>query len=193
MAVRLEVLDEFESGPSWGWGEVLLASRPTVYKKIRLTTHENIGYGNIHLGEEQMHTTASWLTLPDGPLWETWDEDRKSTALTGLAHLLRIVAPLFLMCARTDIRVHGVVRDPHFERPTLYLADSYPGGVGLAEAAWNLKDRLMDSAWEALNSCPCKTGCPACVGAQGTTLNAREATRQLLVVLKQARSREKTS
>lgn len=192
LAVRLEVLDEFESTDGWGWGEVLMASRPTVYKKIRLTTHENIGYGNIHLDEEQMHTTASWLTLPDGPLWETWDEDRKSTALAGLAHLLRIVSPLFLMCARTDIQVQGVVRDPHFERPTIYLADNYPGGVGLAEAAWNLRDRLMASAWEALDACPCKDGCPACVGTLRARHNAKEATRQLLVVLRQAFSREET-
>lgn len=191
LAVRLEVLDEFERTTGWGWGEVLLASRPTVYKKIRLATHENIGYGNIHLDEEQMHTTAAWLTLPDGPLWETWDEDRRSTALAGLAHLLRIVAPLFLMCARTDLQVQGVVRDPHFERPTVYLADNYPGGVGLAEAAWNLKDRLMASAWEALDACPCKEGCPACVGALGAKLNAKEATRQLLVALNRTCSREK--
>lgn len=185
LAVRLEVLDRFEDRENWGWGEVLLASRPTVYKKIRLNTHENIGYGNIHLGEEQMHTTAAWLQLPDGPLWETWDEDRRSTALSGLAHLLRIVAPLFLMCARTDLQVHGVVRDPHFERPTIYLADNYPGGVGLAEAAWNLKDRLMESAWEALDACPCREGCPACVGAPSSGLDAKLATRQLLVALKQ--------
>lgn len=94
------------------------------------------------------------------------------------------------MCARTDIQVQGVVRDPHFERPTIYLADNYPGGVGLAEAAWNLRDRLMTSAWEALDACPCKDGCPACVGALRSKLNAKEATRQLLVVLRQAFNRE---
>ncbi len=192
LAVRLEVLDSFESSEGWGWGEVLLASRPTVYKKIRLNTHENIGYGNIHLGEEQMHTTAAWLKLPDGPLWETWDEDRRSTALSGLAHLLRIVAPLFLMCARTDLQVQGVVRDPHFECPAVYLADNYPGGVGLAETAWNLKDRLMASAWEALDACPCKEGCPACVGAPGAGLDAKQVTRQLLVALRQPGQTEAT-
>ncbi|HAG23005.1 MAG TPA: ATP-dependent helicase, partial [Synergistaceae bacterium] len=36
MAVRFQVLDTFETQNQWGWGEVLLASRPTVYKKIRL-------------------------------------------------------------------------------------------------------------------------------------------------------------
>jgi DEAD/DEAH box helicase domain-containing protein len=32
MAVRFQVLDTFENQNQWGWGEVLLASRPTVYK-----------------------------------------------------------------------------------------------------------------------------------------------------------------
>lgn len=184
LAVRLEVLDEFDHAEPWGWGEVLFASRPTVYKKIRLSTQENVGYGHIHLDEEQMHTTGAWLTLPDSLSWESWGPDRKSSALAGLAHLLRATAPLFLMCERGDLQVHGMVRDPHFERPTLYLADNFPGGVGLAEAAFTLRKALLDSAWEALVSCPCEKGCPACVGALGSQIGSKEATRALLSSLR---------
>lgn len=184
LAVRLEVLDEFDHAEPWGWGEVLFASRPTVYKKIRLSTQENVGYGHIHLDEEQMHTTGAWLTLPDSLSWESWEPDRKSSALAGLAHLLRATAPLFLMCDRGDLQVHGMVRDPHFERPTLYLADNFPGGVGLAEAAFTLRKALLDSAWEALVSCPCEKGCPACVGALGSQIGSKEATRALLSSLR---------
>ncbi len=179
LAVRLEVIDEFESGPAWGWGEVLLAARPTVYKKIRLNTHENVGYGHIHLGEEQMHTTACRLCLPE-ELFSAWAEDEKSTALTGLAHLLRITAPLFLMCDRSDIQVHSLVKDPHFGRPTIYLVDNFPGGVGLAEGAWQSRERLLDSAREALLACPCDEGCPACVGTLGRGMRAKETTRRLV-------------
>lgn len=186
LAVRLEVLDEFESASDWGWGEVLLAARPTVYKKIRLNTHENIGYGHIHLGEEQMHTTACRLCLPEG-LFETWSEDERSTALTGLAHLLRITAPLFLMCDRSDIQVHSLVKDPHFGRPTIYLVDNFPGGVGLAEGAWQSREALLDSAREALLSCPCDEGCPACVGALGREMRAKERTRRLVEGLSRRR------
>jgi DEAD/DEAH box helicase domain-containing protein len=184
LAVRLEVLDEFDRDAAWGWGEVLLASRPTVYKKIRLSTQENVGYGHIHLDEEQMHTTGAWLTLPENLPWENWDSDRKSSALAGLSHLMRATAPLFLMCDRTDLQVHGMVRDPHFERPAIYFADNFPGGVGLAEAVYTLRNALLDSAWEALVSCPCERGCPACVGALGARIGAKEATRLLLSALR---------
>jgi DEAD/DEAH box helicase domain-containing protein len=183
MAVRFQVLDTFESENMWGWGEVLLASRPTVYKKIRLHTHENIGYGHIHLPEDQMHTTACWFALPAGVVWEGWSEDRRSSALTGLAHLMKGTAPLFLMCDRHDLRIHSMVRDPFLGGPAVYLADNYPGGVGLAEAAYGLRERLLLSAREALEGCPCEDGCPACVGAMGSQMNSKRDTRFLLDTL----------
>ena len=47
-------------------GEVMVSSIATLYKKLRLETHENIGWGKIHLPEIEMHTTAYWVALgPD--------------------------------------------------------------------------------------------------------------------------------
>jgi len=77
-----------------------------------------------------------------------------------------------------------MARDPHFERPAIYFADNFPGGVGLAEAVYTLRNALLDSAWEALVSCPCERGCPACVGALGARIGAKEATRLLLSALR---------
>jgi DEAD/DEAH box helicase domain-containing protein len=183
MAVRFQVLDTFETLNQWGWGEVLLASRPTVYKKIRLHTHENVGYGHIHLPEDQMHTTACWFSLPTGIVWEGWSEDRRSSALTGLAHLMRGTAPLFLMCDRHDLRIHSMVKDPFLGGAAVYLADNYPGGVGLAEAAFGIRDLLLKASAEALAGCPCEDGCPACVGALGSQMRSKRDTRFLLDTL----------
>jgi DEAD/DEAH box helicase domain-containing protein len=47
-------------------GEVHLVRRIAGYKKIRYYTHENIGYGNIDLPDQEMHTTAVWWQVnPD--------------------------------------------------------------------------------------------------------------------------------
>ena len=180
-ATRVEVLDVFDRTEPFGWGEVLVATRPTVYKKIKLMTHENVGYGHIHLGEEQMHTTAWWMTLPEDPAWEVWEEDRRGGAVEGLAHLLRGVAPLYLLCDRGDLIVQGRVKDPFLERPAVYLADNHPGGVGLAEGAFALGTRLLASAREVLETCRCERGCPACIGAPlASPWNPKEAVRFLL-------------
>ena len=45
-------------------GEVHVVSRVVGFKKIKFYTNENVGSGELDLPEQQMHTTAYWLTLP---------------------------------------------------------------------------------------------------------------------------------
>ncbi|MDR3331495.1 MAG: DEAD/DEAH box helicase [Synergistaceae bacterium] len=165
-ASRIEVLDETERAGDIGWGEVLLAVRPTIYKKIKLLTHENVGYGHIHLPEEQMHTTAFWINLPDASASASEDLTReKHETLSGLVNVVRSIAPLYLMCDRGDIIVKGHERDPHFRVPTLFVADNVPGGIGLAEALFDLGRDLFSACLDAILHCKCLYGCPACIGA----------------------------
>jgi ATP-dependent helicase YprA (DUF1998 family) len=49
-------------------------------------------------------------------------------------------------------------------RPTLFLFDRYPGGLGFVEQGFARIDELARSALEHLKSCPCESGCPSCVG-----------------------------
>ena len=146
---------------------MLLASRPTIYKKIKLLTHENVGYGNIHLPEEQMHTTAFWVTGPGGGQEEAKNAEAGGTpdSLSGLANLVRTIAPLFLMCDRVDIIVKAHERDPHFRSPAIFVADNVPGWIGLSEALFDLGPKLFEACLSALSNCKCKCGCPACIGA----------------------------
>ncbi len=55
-----------ESDPDAGryWGELLVTSRATSFKKIKLNTHENLGSVPLQLPEFQLHTTGYWLTFP---------------------------------------------------------------------------------------------------------------------------------
>src|SRR5690606_28728425 len=46
-----------------GAGDIKVLEKVTGYKKIKFFTHENAGYGDVHLPEIQMHTTSFWLTL----------------------------------------------------------------------------------------------------------------------------------
>jgi DEAD/DEAH box helicase domain-containing protein len=41
----------------------MVSSIATLYKKLRLETHENIGWGKIHLPEIELHTTSYWVAL----------------------------------------------------------------------------------------------------------------------------------
>ena len=84
--------------------------------------------------------------------------------LWGLAHLLRHLAPIFLMCDPRDLQAVAQVRSPFTERPTLFLYENQPGGVGMAPRLFEMHGRLMEAALEVVQSARCKAGCPGCVG-----------------------------
>ena len=104
LSVSLRVLDEFKSRGSCSFGEVLVSSLVTMFKKMKFDTHENLGYGEVNLPELEMHTTATWMTLPKG-LFEGLEPEDAQGAMAGIAYALSMLAPLYLMCATYDIHV----------------------------------------------------------------------------------------
>ncbi|GAB7386794.1 ATP-dependent helicase MrfA [Bacillaceae bacterium] len=167
IAVGLKVLeiDREEKGKvvSRSCGEVTVNARPTIFKKIRLHTHENIGSGPIHLPEEELHTTAYWLSFEPEAAQGFSTQDLQN-ALVGLANVFVHVAPLFLMCDPQDIRVVPQVKAVHSKKPTIFLYDRYPGGVGLSDRLYEMHEELLRQALTVLRGCGCASGCPSCVG-----------------------------
>jgi DEAD/DEAH box helicase domain-containing protein len=147
-------------------GEIGLVSKVTVYKKIKLGTHENVGSGRVHLPEMEMHTTSFWWEVPETAAGQLSARGLDlGDALKGLAHLLGCVAPVFVMADSADLHATAMIRSPFTDKPTLYLYDSVPGGAGFARKIWEQFDEICDAARRHLTACPCERGCPACVGA----------------------------
>jgi DEAD/DEAH box helicase domain-containing protein len=48
----------------------------------------------------------------------------------------------------------------------VFLYDRVPGGVGLAERLFEVREMLLGACLEAARVCPCEDGCPSCVGPQ---------------------------
>ncbi len=174
VAVDLRVLDEDATVADSGYGQVAVTYLATLFKKIRLHTHENIGWGKIRLPQDDLHTEAFWQTLPDA-LVAQWSKDDAEQALMGLGQLLTGVAPLLLMCDRGDLRLSVQVRSPHTGMPTVFLWERVPGGVGFSEQLLRERERLLTMAHELVLGCPCSNGCPGCVGpaAPGDATKAR--------------------
>jgi DEAD/DEAH box helicase domain-containing protein len=189
LAVRIRVIDEFDrrSGPKGfdlAHGEVLVSTLTSIYKKLTMYTHENVGWGKIHLPEQELQTTSFWCSLPERAI-AGWPKERVEIALAGLGNLLHGLAPLLLMCAPHDLGLAVEVRSPHTERPTIYLFDMTPGGIGFSERLFKSTDALFERAREHLASCGCGTGCPSCVGpAYALGNEVREAVADLLSLRK---------
>ncbi|MGE5506896.1 MAG: DEAD/DEAH box helicase [Chitinophagales bacterium] len=191
LSVNLKVLDvaqEEELSPGAGageptrraWGEVQVNALTTMFKKIKLHTHENLGWGEIHLPEQEMHTTAFWLSFPP-ELEAEYRGDELQGALVGLANVLMSVAPLYLLSDPHDLHVACQVKSSFTRRPTIFLYDSVPGGVGLSEKLYASCRDLLASARQLIAGCGCTGGCPSCVGpAQEVGPGGKAAALRLL-------------
>jgi len=144
-------------------GDVAVTYLATIFKKIKLDTQENVGWGKIHLPQEDMHTTAYWLALEDSA-WAGLERPELLAGLWGMAHLLAGVAPLFLMCDPKDLHTVAQVRSPFTGAPTVFLYERHPGGVGLAQGLYAAHGPVLAAALELARRCPCTGGCPSCVG-----------------------------
>ncbi len=89
---------------------------------------------------------------------------RIRTGLGGAAALIAGVAPIFLMCDGRDLGVLAEAQTPDSGTPRITLYERTPGGVGYAEQVHRSLPEILAAAHDLVASCPCETGCPACVG-----------------------------
>ncbi|HWH37355.1 MAG TPA: DEAD/DEAH box helicase [Candidatus Limnocylindrales bacterium] len=192
LAVTLKPLEAFASAEApaaqRAHGEVMVSSLATIYKKLRLETNENLGWGRIHLPEIELHTTAYWLVL-DPAAFADWRRDQLDSALAGAGRALQTVGSVLLMADPHDLGLVAQVRSPHVERPVVYLYDSVPGGVGLAVRLFERHAELVHGALALVADCACAEGCPACTGPrlEGGG-DAKAGSRRLLAMLHGAES-----
>ena len=169
--ISLSLLDIAEekgepNGMSRALGEVKVTTLVKMFKKMKLDTQENLGFGPVRLPETDMHTTAMWWTLPDS-IANKYGKDELQSGMLGVSNLLRIVAPLYLMCSPRDISVIYQVRGTFTQQPTLFVYDNSPGGIGLAEKCFTMQSLLLNHALDIVVNCDCKEGCPSCAGPVG--------------------------
>ncbi|MCC6608804.1 MAG: DEAD/DEAH box helicase [Burkholderiales bacterium] len=194
---KLKILDEFEhdtaAAARCAHGEVHVVRRVAGYKKIRYYTHENVGYGNVSLPDQEMHTTAVWWELDPRALDDAFASRYEALdGFLGAAYALHHIAALLSLAELRDIgravgdgsgawsavvgpdgrgaarMSDGVALDVASARqpfrPAVFLYDNYPGGIGLAAPLHALRAEVVARAADLVSGCGCKTGCPACVG-----------------------------
>lgn len=165
----IRVMDTFDwapvAGGQKGHGEVSVTSLATLFKKIKFNTHENVGAGKIHLPEMTMHTTAYWWELKEN-VKEILNlsESNLGDALKAVGNVFENVLPIWVMTDPKDLRTIPMLRSPFSQKPTIYVYEFTPGGVGYSKKIFGIHKELLLAAEDLIHSCGCKTGCPACVG-----------------------------
>jgi DEAD/DEAH box helicase domain-containing protein len=156
-------------------GEVHVSTRVVGFKKIKFYTNENVGSGDLDLPEQQMHTTAYWLTVPPAVIDALpYAPDDRRDGVVGLSFAMRQVAQLLLMCDRQDVGVAfgsdvGASAPAPDEQPRIFIYDNYPGGIGFSQPLFALHAELLARTRAMIAGCSCERGCPTCVGPIGDT------------------------
>ncbi|MFC4735722.1 DEAD/DEAH box helicase [Bacillus daqingensis] len=170
LAVKLTVLDIDENRDtgicSMQYGDVMVTAMATIFKKIKLDTYENIGSGPIHLPELELHTNGFMLEF-EPEFFDDLNDEEIEQLLIGFCHALSHVAAVHVMCDKRDIHAVPEVKAVHSGRPVVYLYDSYPGGIGLAQKIFQQAEHVLSKTADYVDHCPCSHGCPACTGTQG--------------------------
>jgi len=174
-------------------GEVHVVRRVAGYKKIRFGSHENIGYGPVNLPDQEMHTAALWWQLDESTLDRHFAGRQEALdGFLGAAYALHHMAALVSMADLRDFgravgdgagtwsavtaadgrgSLKGLdgqdlgddLATPRF-RPTVFLYDNHPGGMGLAAPLYQIRGELLERTLALVRDCDCVAGCPACVG-----------------------------
>jgi len=139
--------------------------------------------------EQEMHTTAFWLTFSESFLARFPDlsPTGKQNGLTGLGNALRTVAAFLLMCDPRDLGVafgENISEGVRAYEPDLYLYDAYAGGIGQSAPLFKMWRNLVTHALDLLAACPCEAGCPSCVGPVGEVGDrGKQAAKMILAEL----------
>jgi DEAD/DEAH box helicase domain-containing protein len=261
----VQVVEEFAHAVATGvikaYGEVLVTSQVTGFRKLRWYTHETLGIEQLSMPSTELLTTGYWLALNDqtlenlraeglwksdpnnyGPSWplqrqrarqrdgyrcqvcglseqgRAHDVHHKTpfrafpsyeqanqlenlitlcpachrraetavrvrSGLSGLAYVLRHLAPFFLMCDVGDLGVHSDPQSPFAAgAPAVVIYDQVPAGIGFSQRLFELHAELVARAGELVAACACQDGCPSCVGPGGEA--GQGSKRETLAILK---------
>jgi DEAD/DEAH box helicase domain-containing protein len=206
---KISILDVFDEtrGERYDffYGDVHVYSQVVGFKKLKFFTNENVGAGDLQLPQQEMHSTAFWVTIKNDCL-ETVDisSEEKIEAITGIAYLMRHICAVILMCDVKDIGVavednitktninrqavgryaamqdRPVIRD--FE-PNIYIFDSYPNGIGFSEVLYGRAAEILEKTLDVIKKCNCERGCPSCIGPPVRSNDRHKDAAQFIISL----------
>jgi DEAD/DEAH box helicase domain-containing protein len=150
-------------GVMLSFGTVTVTEEVHAYQRKRLPDHEIIDLQALDLPPQSFRTQALWYEVPDDLLADDFPLEALLGSLHAAEHTQIAVLPLLAMCDRWDIGGLSTNFHPQTGRPTIFIYDGHPGGVGITRQGFLRFDALVSDAHRLIAECPCESGCPSCV------------------------------
>ena len=150
-------------GVELSFGIVSVTEQVVAYQKKRVADHSVLDLLALDMPEQEFVTQALWYELPDALLRSEFPLDLLQGSLHAAEHGQIAVLPLIAMCDRWDIGGLSTAFHHQTGRPTIFVYDGHPGGVGITRAGFERFEGLVGDALRLISECPCESGCPSCV------------------------------
>jgi DEAD/DEAH box helicase domain-containing protein len=144
------------------FGRVSVTEQVVAYQK-KSRDGKQLDLVPLEMPETNFETEAIWY-LPELEMLEGLETmPRLLGTLHAAEHSMIALLPLWAMCDRWDIG--GLSTNLHFQtgRPTVFIYDGHPGGVGITERGFEVFEGWVADTAKLLEGCPCEHGCPSCV------------------------------
>ncbi|WP_336921400.1 DEAD/DEAH box helicase [Aquipuribacter sp. SD81] len=156
-----------------GFGTLDVVEAVTGFVRVDPRSGAVLDQEHLDLPTRTMRTRGAWVlapTSPDAPGGRRGRgavAGRAVAALHAAEHALTSLVPLVTVSDRHDVGGSHDAHHPDLAGPAVLLHDTWPGGAGFAERAFEQVEALVDAAAEAVGGCSCRGGCPACVVRAG--------------------------
>ena len=145
-------------------GEVNVSTHVVGFKRKDHYTDDVLGEEYIQLPPQSYDTIALWFDVPPNTLAFIHAEKIDlAGGLHAVEHAAIGLLPLFALCDRNDIGGISTPLHPDTGRPQVFIHDSHPGGVGVAERGYDIIEELWRATYDVISQCPCESGCPSCI------------------------------
>lgn len=145
------------------WGVVSVTDQVVAYQKKRSSDNSVLDLLALELPEQQLVTQALWYELPDRLAKDELPLELLQGSLHAAEHGQIAVLPLIAMCDRWDVGGLSTAFHHQTGRPTIFIYDGHPGGVGITRVGFDRFEALVGDALRLIAECPCEQGCPSCV------------------------------
>ena len=150
-------------GVSLSFGIVSVTEQVVAFQRKRTADHEVIDLQTLDLPEQDFITQALWYELPEPFLEHDFPLEVLQGSLHAAEHGQIAVLPLIAMCDRWDIGGLSTAFHHQTGRPTIFIYDGHPGGVGITRMGYERFEGLVGDALRLISECRCEAGCPSCV------------------------------
>jgi len=145
------------------FGRVSVTEQVIAYQRKSIRDQATLELVALDLPVSTFETEAIWYIPSDEQLDGLQPLPKLLGSLHAAEHAMIAILPLWAMCDRWDIG--GLSTNLHFQtgRPTVFVYDGHPGGVGIARRGYDELEGWVGDAERLLAGCPCADGCPSCV------------------------------